>query len=200
MDNWQWRANSGNESNRTNGTDLARSACKMLRIVAGKCAMLRESSRKFAQIRPVIPRCLASQARHKLDAPSGLFACAKRGRIVTGGTLFNHGWKPMNTDSGRGHFIRKAGKQEETRNWLPKPATRWMPEWGSSLTRNVVANGRELGRDYEQEETKIDRERTQGTQRIPNPVGETPNRWRPGRSRSPRPKRRVRTNLLRIAC
>src|SRR5882724_10262701 len=62
------------------------------RIYAGKsadcCAKVHESSRKFAQYRPVNPRCLASQARHKLDAPSGLFACAKRGRIVTGGSLF----------------------------------------------------------------------------------------------------------------
>ena len=41
VDNWQWIANSGNESNRTNGTNLARSRCKALRIVAGKCAMLR---------------------------------------------------------------------------------------------------------------------------------------------------------------
>jgi hypothetical protein len=57
------------------------------RIFAGKItdcyAKFHESSRKFAQIRPVNPRCLASQARHKLDAPSGLFAYAKRGRIVT---------------------------------------------------------------------------------------------------------------------
>ena len=26
-----------------------------------------------------------------------------------------------------------------TRNWLPKPATRWVPEWSCSLARNVVA-------------------------------------------------------------
>jgi hypothetical protein len=32
---------------------------------------------------------LASQARHKLDAPSGLFACAKRGRAFPGGTNFS---------------------------------------------------------------------------------------------------------------
>ena len=68
---------------------------------AGKCAKLRDVSRKFAQIKAVVTRCyallrvgpfldanLASQARHKLGAPSGLFACAKRGHIVTGGTNF----------------------------------------------------------------------------------------------------------------
>src|SRR6266404_146858 len=33
--------------------------------------LLRESSRSFAQIRAVVTRCLASQARHKLDAQVG---------------------------------------------------------------------------------------------------------------------------------
>jgi hypothetical protein len=55
---------------------------------AGCYAKVRDVSRKFAQIMPVNPRWLASQARHKLGAPYGLFACAKRGRIVTGGTFF----------------------------------------------------------------------------------------------------------------
>src|SRR5260221_8740825 len=59
VDNWQWIANRGNESNRTNGTNLARSTCKALRIVAGKSAKFHESARKFAQIRPVVTRCYA---------------------------------------------------------------------------------------------------------------------------------------------
>ena len=48
----------------------------------------REVPRKFAQIRAVFTRCLASQARHKLGSPNGLFACAKRGRIFTGESFF----------------------------------------------------------------------------------------------------------------
>ena len=59
VDNWQWTANRGNESNRTNGTNLARSTCKALRIVTQKSAKFHESPRKFAQIRPVNPRCYA---------------------------------------------------------------------------------------------------------------------------------------------
>jgi hypothetical protein len=51
-------------------------------------AIFREISRFYAQIMAVFTRFLASQARHKLDAPCRLFACAKRGRIVTGETLF----------------------------------------------------------------------------------------------------------------
>jgi len=44
----------------------------------------------YAQIRAVFTRCLASQARHEMGAPSGLFAYAKCGRIVTGGTLYKN--------------------------------------------------------------------------------------------------------------
>src|SRR5258708_6068234 len=51
VDNWQWIANSGNESNRTNGTNLARSMCKALRIVAGKSAKFHESARKSTKVR-----------------------------------------------------------------------------------------------------------------------------------------------------
>jgi len=68
------------------------------RILRKNYAFFRGFPRFSAQIRAVITRFLASQARRKLDAPSGLFACAKRGRIFTGGT-FNHGWTRMNTDS-----------------------------------------------------------------------------------------------------
>src|SRR5882724_2386486 len=81
------------------GRTASRASCRPLTSAMGStriCAResadcftkLREVSRKFAQIRAVVTRCLASQARHKLGAPSGLFACAKRGRIVTGGTNF----------------------------------------------------------------------------------------------------------------
>ena len=76
---------------------------KKLRVFTGKCAKVRGVSRKFAQNRAVNPRCLASQARHKLDAPSGLFAGAKRGRIFTGKTHF------FNKEG------RKGGKQERKR-------------------------------------------------------------------------------------
>jgi hypothetical protein len=47
-----------------------------------------DSERTLNMREPRKTRFLASQARHKLDAPSGLFACAKRGRIVTGGANF----------------------------------------------------------------------------------------------------------------
>jgi len=60
--------------------------------VTDRYAKVREVTRKFTKVRTDQGRGYAmvwsSQARHKLDAPSGLFASAKRGRIVTGGTNF----------------------------------------------------------------------------------------------------------------
>jgi|SRR5882672_5649503 len=52
VDNWQWIANRGNESNRTNGTNLARSACKAHgRESARKCGLFHEVTRSFTKVR-----------------------------------------------------------------------------------------------------------------------------------------------------
>src|SRR5882672_744168 len=57
------------------GTHQAETGARTARTYAGKVtgfyAKLRESSRKFAQIRAVVTRCLASQARHKMGAQVG---------------------------------------------------------------------------------------------------------------------------------
>ena len=68
--------------------------------ITGFYAFFRDFPRFYAQIGAVFTRFLASQARHELDAPKGLFACAKRGRIFTGGTNF---------------LIRKPRRQETNR-------------------------------------------------------------------------------------
>jgi hypothetical protein len=53
--------------------------------------------------------------------------------------FFNHRWTRMNTDTEKTVNMREQRKQRETRIWLPKPATRWVPQECCSLARTVVA-------------------------------------------------------------
>src|SRR5258708_4081962 len=71
------------------GTDLGETKMReMLRVFTRKSAKFHETPRKFAQIRAVVTRCLASQARHKLGAPSGLFACRNVVALLRVGPIF----------------------------------------------------------------------------------------------------------------
>jgi len=120
---------------------------KKLRVFAGKCAKVRGVSRKFAQNRAVNPRCLASQARHKLDAPSGLFACAKRGRIVTGESNFLRRDQPMKYEMDESSHEFGASKSIKltigkwTRSMLETPSAfgrKWLKTSGINLCHSIA--------------------------------------------------------------
>src|SRR5882724_4148873 len=75
-----------------------------------------ESARKFAQIRAVVTRCLASQARHKLDAQVGCSLARNVVALLRVGPIFGHGCTQICTDSEK-TLNRRKQKTEGDANW-----------------------------------------------------------------------------------
>src|SRR6266403_1173589 len=116
---------------------LARNVVAKVRESADCFTKVREVSRKFAQIRPVIPRFLAPQARHKLDAPVELFAGAKRGRESARKCGLFHesprSFTKVRTDQARNSAIFGFPSPPQVR--CPSGVVRWRETWSRKCAK-----------------------------------------------------------------